>query len=362
MSSAPGFSRPLTRECPTENEGYSAVVLSSLTEIQNFRLSAKDSPLQNDILRYSQLYLALLPEEWTPKLICVRHGNQLVGVVCAKDREIVGSSHIWYADFSLGSTMLGDSIEQQAIFLLALETMLARAGTRGIRISVRPLGPELAAVRRLVASKGLNCRVWSQDGHAVLSLPSTYQELLSSFGGTTRRNFRYYRRRFETRGHMYLENLSMEELRLAVAYLRPKCNKAGLSDPFRFLNAAAFADRPLVVGLRHRNGEWLSVICGVYTEDATAVLLLQLNNDRDFPRDSLSVVSRAYLIESLIHRGMKDLVVWDGTAPPLNRYVTHINTVGISIDSPDYKWSLVRTLKSVLLPWLPGGLKRWVAC
>ena len=64
---------------------------------------------------------------------------------------------------------------------------------------------------------------------------------------------------------------------------------------------AAVGDRLLAMGLRHRNGEWLIVMCGVYRPGA-GVLLLQLNNDRDFPRDSLSVVMRAYLIESLIRQ------------------------------------------------------------
>ena len=126
---------------------------------------------------------------------------------------------------------------------------------------------------------------------------------------------------------------------------------------------AATADRPLAVGLKHRNGEWLSVICGVYRR-AAGVLLLQLNNDRDFPRDSLSVVLRGYLIESLIHQGMKELIIWAGTAPPLSRYVTKIPTLGIYLDSPEYKWRLLRRLVSKFGPWLPRQIKleaSWIA-
>jgi hypothetical protein len=125
----------------------------------------------------------------------------------------------------------------------------------------------------------------------------------------------------------------------------------------------AAADRPLAVGLKHRNGEWLSIIGGVY-RPAAGVLLLQLNNDREFPRDSLSVVLRGYLIESLIHQGMKEFIIWAGTAPPLSRYVTYIPTLGIYLDSPEYKWRLVRGLVSKFGPWLPRQLKQdasWIA-
>ncbi len=126
---------------------------------------------------------------------------------------------------------------------------------------------------------------------------------------------------------------------------------------------AAAADRPLAVGLKHRNGEWLSVICGVYRPMA-GVLLLQLNDDRRFPRDSLSVVLRGYLIESLIRQGMKEFTIWTGSAPPLSRYVTYLPTVGVYIDSPGYTWRLVRGLVSIMGPMLPRRLQpdvRWIA-
>jgi hypothetical protein len=161
-----------------------------------------------------------------------------------------------------------------------------------------------------------------------------------------------------------MDNLSPDELRLAAFYLEPKCSKPSRPDSIdRLLKMTATADRPLAVGLKHRNGEWLGVVCGVYRHTA-GVLLLQLNNDRDFPRDSLSVVLRAYLIESLIHQGMLEFIIWAGTAPPLSRYVTHIPTLGIYLDSPEYKWRLVRGVVSKFGPWLPRELQldaRWIA-
>jgi hypothetical protein len=161
-----------------------------------------------------------------------------------------------------------------------------------------------------------------------------------------------------------LDNLSLDELRSAAFYLEPKCSiPSRPHSTDRLLKMMATADRPLAVGLKHRNGEWLSIIGGVY-RPAAGVLLLQLNNDREFPRASLSVVLRGYLIESLIHEGRKEFIIWGGTGGPLFRYVTYIPTLVIYLDSREYKWRLVRTLVSRFGPWLPRQLKlnaRWIA-
>ena len=95
---------------------------------------------------------------------------------------------------------------------------------RGLRLRVRPEhSPELDAVRRLVASGGLDAHFSRVRDHAVLSLPTSYEQLLLGFGATTRHNFRYYRRRFETAGHAFLGIASLDELRSAAVYLQPKC-------------------------------------------------------------------------------------------------------------------------------------------
>jgi hypothetical protein len=94
------------------------------------------------------------------------------------------------------------------------------------------------------------------------------------------------------------------------------------------------------------------------------MILMQLNNDREYPRDSLSIVLRGYLIESLIHEGIKELTFWASTARPLSRYATPIPTLGIYLDSPAYIWRLVRGLVSKFGPWLPWKLThdaRWIA-
>ncbi len=353
------------QERDTAVEGYSGAVVCSAPEIQSLQRLVRCSPLRDHTALDPEVFLGSVSEGWTPRVVAVRRGIELAGIVCAKERIFRGHSlGIVYADLTLGSILSGDLVEQQNAFLAALEALLASPGTRGIRLRIRPRGPELAAVRKLLACRRLDVHFSRVKDHASLSLPGTYEQLLLSFGSTTRHNFRHYRRRFETAGHAYLQNLSPDELRLAALALEPKCSKPCRLDSIdRVVRMAGAADRPLAVGLKHRDGEWLSVIGGVCTP-ASAVLMLQLNNDRDFPRDSLSLVLRAYLIESLIQQGMKEFIVWGGTAPPLSRYAPHIPTVGVYLDSPEYKWRLVRGLLSEFGSWLPKRLKadaRWIA-
>ena len=350
---------------PSAIKGYSGEVLSSVAEIQSLQPLVRRSLLQNDIMLDPAYFLASVSKGWAPRVVAVRHGSELAGVLYAKERALRGFRlGVVYADLTFGSILLGDPLEQQDTSLVAMETLLASAGTRGIRLRVRRRSPELAAVRKLLVCSRLDVHFSRVKDHASLSLPSSYEQLLMSFGYTTRHNFRYYRRRFETAGHVYLDKLSLDELRSAAFYLDPKCSKPGQPHSIdRLLKMTATANRPLAVGLKHRNGEWLSIIGGVY-RPAAGVLLLQLNNDREFPRDSLSMVLRGYLIESLIRQGMKEFIIWAGTGGPLSRYVTHIPTLGIYLDSPEYKWRLVRGLVSKVGPWLPRQLKEhasWIA-
>ena len=107
------------------------------------------------------------------------------------------------------------------------------------------------------------------------------------------------------------------------------------------MNVVAAVDRPWAVGLKHGNGEWLSVAAGWYSGDR-ATMFFQLNNDREHAEASLSVVLRARLIETLIGRGVRELVFWSGSAPPLSRYATEIPAVALHLDSRTPAWRLAR--------------------
>jgi hypothetical protein len=196
-------------------------------------------------------------------------------------------------------------------------------------------------------------------------LADTYDRFLDGLGSKTRRNFRHYRRRFETSGHHFIERLSMDELRAATLDLIPKSEFTSRWQQLDFevpLETVAAANRPLAIGLKHQNGEWLGVLGGWFTPSG-AVLRIQLNNERDFGSESLSLVLRGYLIELLIRQGLQELVIWSDTGPPLSRYVSYVPTVGIRFDVPKYSWRIAGWFISAIMPVLPKRLAaaaQWV--
>jgi hypothetical protein len=353
------------QQAQVEDRTYSCSVLSSPDEIRSLKPFVRRSITQNDILFDPEFFLSSVSSGWEPRVVVVHNETELAGVVYGKEKIILGRHlGVVYADLSLGSASSGDSVHQESIFRIAMEKLLASPGTRGVRLRILRGSPESAAIHKLVASRNLDVHFSRVKDHSSLALPDTYEQLLQSFGSTTRHNFRYYRRRFEAAGHIYLESLSLDELSPAAMYLKPRCRIPSQPRSVeRLLEMVAAADEVLAVGLKHRSGEWLGIVGGVYRPGA-GVLLLQLSNDRNFPRDSLSVVLRGYLIETLIRRGIRLLTIWGGTAPPLSRYVKYIPTLGIHLDLPSFPWRLERQLVTKIGPWLPKRLgldAQWIS-
>lgn len=120
--------------------------------------------------------------------------------------------------------------------------------------------------------------------------------------------------------------------------------------------------QPLLVGLRDKNGELLSLMAGWRHSDS-ATLLFQLNNDRQYPHDSLSTVLRAYLFESLIETGVRETIFWGGTSGALSRYSEIIPGIQVYVDSCAFTWRIARSLVASVVDSLPWRLRiraEWV--
>ena len=122
------------------------------------------------------------------------------------------------------------------------------------------------------------------------------------------------------------------------------------------------ADRPLLVGLRSRSGEWLS-LAGGWQEEARATLFFQLNNDKEHSSASLSTVLRAYLVEMLIDQCVKELVLWGGSSAPLMRVADTVPALAVQLDKSTRSWRFLRAALSSVSKWMPTQIAtglRWV--
>ena len=354
---------------------FSGVVLSSAKKTRELKHIVGQLTQQDEPMLDPAFFLASVSQGWAPRVVVVHTGPDVAGILYARERVISGiSTGVVYADGSLNGMVLARAQHRQDVLRVALETLLSSPGNRGLRLRLLRDSGDLDAVGQLVVSRSLDVQysviehetssLWKH--HAHLPLLGSYDQFLSRLGSTTRHNFRYYRRRFEASGHRFVDRLSLDELRSAALDLGPKSKAV---TPWRqleienCLKMVAAAGRPLAIGLKHRDGEWLSVIGGWYRPGG-AVLCFQCNNDCNFGPDSLSIVLRAYLIESLIAQSLEELIIWADTRPPLSRYVSYAPAVGVRLDLPTYSWRLARLLISTAKPFLPRGLAavaKWIA-
>ena len=340
---------------------YSAVVVSSASDL--IRLTKTVPWLWTRETARPGFFLASLsPDQWTPCVVIVRRGPAVVGLVYAKQRRLAGlATGLVFADGSLVPLVVAVPGAHEAVVAVALQALFASAGVRGVRLVIPPHGPEQRAVTAACAAMALEVTYTSVATHARLLLPDSYQKFLHDLGASTRRNFRRYRSRFEATGHHYLAHLSPDEFRQAVGELRTKSRiPLARRAVERGVNLMAAVERPVAVALRCRSGEWLSVAGGWY-EDSRATLFVQLNQDRAFADLALSGVLRGYLIETLIHQGIRELVFWAGTGPPLARYAACVPALGVHLDRPTRGWRMLCAVLARLSAWLPDYIAAEIA-
>jgi hypothetical protein len=311
-----------------------------------------------------RFYLASITSAWIPRVIVISSDDSIVGVVCAKERKIAGiPTGIIHIDTTLSNILADDSMSAERVFENAIRRLLVAPGVRGLRLFIPPGGTEQRAIQAVVESTPLDECYRKVDYHLLLRLPPSFDFFLRKLGAHTRRNFRYYRRRFEAAGGQYVEEMTLAEFRVAAFQLLAKdvvgADLAGSNRSLRMLSAV---NRPLLAGLR-RDGKWVGILGGWY-ESNRATVHLQMNNDRDFPHDSLCTVLRSYVIESLVAKNMRGLVFWAGVGPPLSHHAEPVPAILASLDRPGFCW---RTCRRVIrrinarLPVPVRDIAGWIA-
>ncbi len=314
----------------------------SLTDARGLIDDAQLAPYST-ALSPELFWATLVPGKWRARVICIRDTESVLGIVYLKERMVAGvGTRLMHGDSSLRSMVHASEADREDVLSTALRFVCCHMGARGVRIYIQGQGFRSQMFTHLVDHVPVEVSYSPVNRHSSLSLPDTYEIFLQHLGARTRRNFRYYRRRFEAARHSYLENLSLAEFR---GISRELSGRSRISVPGSLVDQTAAvlkaADRPLIAGLRAADGRWLSILAG-WREGDKATLFSQSNRDLDHARDSLAMVLRGYFLESLIMSGVHTLDFWWGTAGALAPYVELIPTVNVHIDSTAPGWQLLR--------------------
>jgi hypothetical protein len=302
-----------------------------------------------------QFFLAsLCAHRWKPHVVVVSRNQRISGLFYCKEFIVAGvRTGIVYFDDALGAMVAAPKEEAASVIRSAVELLLKRMVGHRFLVPVSRLTP-LWSVQ---SAADLDFR--RSEPHDHLELPRSYQEFLAKLGPRTRRNFRYYRRRSELSGNEFISDFAFEDFCCAARRLFPKAAYARSRDNFeRCLAMIETMPSRVLVGLRRKGGEWISLASGWHVGDRT-ILVAQLN-DRDCGRDSVSSVLRSYLIESLIDRGIRELIFWAKSSSPLGTYCTSPEIFSVYIDSRSLPWRLFRQACVMVGKFAPRHSAEWL--
>jgi hypothetical protein len=333
------------------NSLWSAETLSSST------------PEPNAPRTYNAAFLAAstMASSWVPRIFSVRYCGNHRGTVYTKERTIAGlRTGLVYGDAILGNLMAASESDREAVLLTALEHLLRDPGVMAIRLSAAPDGPEMRVVRKLAArTANIETAFRPATNHHILPLAPDYPTFLESLGGKTRRNFRYYRRKFEDKQSTFIGHVEPDEFTRAAQYLhRKKLTGANRRRLRRALAIFSAVKDPILTGLRSQSGEWLALLGGWNTPEGP-VVFMQMNNDREYPGDSLCTVLRSYVIERAIAEGAATITFWAGVGGPLSRYAYAAPTTVIYIDKTHLPWRILRRACVKVAGFLPASLSHF---
>lgn len=302
-------------------------------------------------------FLASILPEWRPCVVVVSQGQRIAGLLYCRERLVAGiGTRVIVGDDSLGIMVVASSEDAESVIDCAVKTLIKRMTT--LRLMVDP--GKLPLLRGLEAMAYV--RFSRAERHAHLALPSSYDTFLSTVGPHTRRNLRYYRRKSELAGNEFSPLVTYPDFCAAARRLFPKSEFAGRRTNFeRCLAMIEAMPSRIMVGLRDRNGDFISV-AGGWHDGHRAVVIMQFN-DRAFPRASLSVVLRSYLIEDLIRRESRELIFWAGSSAPISSYSGSPELWIAHIDPRKMMWRIYRqaiAIASKLAPRASQESFKWV--
>src|SRR4051794_26796513 len=169
---------------------YTADILSAPAAIEQLTELVRRLAPALDRMGEPAFFLASLSREWIPRVVVVRRGAIVAGVVYTKERRIAAlRTGIIYGDGRLGNLVVAHPAEQAAVVIAAITALFKSRGTRAVRLAIPPGGVDAQAIAAAPLATRLDRGYGAAshfDLHAGLKLPSDYQEFLRGLGPKTR--------------------------------------------------------------------------------------------------------------------------------------------------------------------------------
>ena len=303
--------------------------------------------------RIPKLYLIAKTENLRLEQITV---GDLMGVVLLFEYKILGVGMRAFAtnDRSGRGTMLALPFQRLKVAAIVSRALLDR-GAHVIMLSFRTgIGDgdkrdaeifDVPTLRRTTAKWARRERTIA----AYLPLEMTYEGTLAKIGQRTRRNMRYYRRRAEAQlGCRFISKVEIdreEYLAFNRGCMFPVPDRVAL---WRLDNQKELT-QPVLMGMKDKDGSWLSILGGRRHQDRTEILW-QMNRD-GLPTHSLSTAIRSYYIEHEIGRGMKRFYAEGGTAHSLHHSFVEEELTDLVVVRQS---GVAQLMKKLTTRWVPS--------
>ncbi len=200
---------------------------------------------------------------------------------------------------------------------LATEALLRKRRVHGVSISIK------APVERCIDVMGPAShyrRFLGTEIRHKLALENTYEGMLASLGPRTRRSLAGKRQQLEKSAQVsFVPALTPEKSLEAMLALEAKAVPQRIQKFFHVRDQLIRSNPEFFsMGLQLPDGSWLSVLTG-WRRNRVTYVDLQLN-DKNYKKESISAVMRAYMLEHEIGLGQESINFVGGSSLLLRRY------------------------------------------
>ncbi len=247
--------------------------------------------------------------------------EDLMGALLIFEQNICGIGVGAFAtnDRSGRSTLIAMAQDRSRVVALVSRALLKR-GAHLILMSFRAGDGAGSGTTPLLeaAKQGTEVARWAQRKRTIpgyLPLSKTFDSTVAKIGQRTRSNLRYYRRRAEADlGCVFLPQI--EATREEVLRFNRQCMYAVPASVagWRYDSLKDLCE-PVFMGIKGRDGQWLSMLGGRRYGDRSEILW-QMNRN-SHATSSLGTVMRSYYIEHEIAHGSRRMYIEGGTPHPI---------------------------------------------